>query len=153
MAGSAKQQVRRPITICIHQPSEGVSYTRSAKSKGKGRGDRTTRRLLLNPAASAPALAHARIGARGDSRLDDGDDDDDDEDADSDADDDSHLHVLPPGVSSRYLGRRAWIVHPPHLLADAVGASAEALGGDGEGVWRQRCFWSPPDDGAAVGEA
>lgn len=53
-----------------------------------------------------------------DSRLDDRHHDDDDEHDDADADDDSHLHVL-----------------PPHLLADAVRAAAEALGRDGEGVY------------------
>jgi hypothetical protein len=53
-----------------------------------------------------------------DSRLDDRHHDDDDEHDDADADDDPHLHVL-----------------PPHLLADAVRAAAEALGRDGEGVY------------------
>lgn len=53
-----------------------------------------------------------------DSRLDDGHHNDDDQHADTDADDNSHSHVL-----------------PPHLLANAVGAASEALGGDGEGVW------------------
>lgn len=60
-----------------------------------------------------PRLDSTRL----DSRLDDRNDDDDDEHDDADADDDPHLHVL-----------------PPHLLADAVGTAAEALGGYGEGV-------------------
>lgn len=43
------------------------------------------------------------------------DDDDDKEDDDADDQAHPHLHVL-----------------PPHLLSNAVGASSETLGGDGE---------------------
>lgn len=48
---------------------------------------------------------------------DNGNDDNAEKDDDADCDDNSHLHVL-----------------PPHLLADSVGASSEALGGYGEVV-------------------